>query len=518
MDRRIADDEQECDRQAYAYTPVYPQQSFQEPSVSLQSPLSQSPPVRTVSPPQISYRGLSRDEMLSLEPQVPASQETLQETKRSLMSDGPANDACSKNSTMKGKWSMIACATIGIAGAISHNFLYMHLDVHEATNQQWWLRLGQLISFISNANFILATVMAHQQIAWKAIGQRAFSIQAIDSLFGAAHNILELFNREAWIKSKFAMFLVLYMWFSPLIVILTSATLFVVPGIEHTLCPNVRSLNFSNEAKESFRAPKKAKGEIMNGRSLSGYNWTAKDGNLTKGAKDNNDIFEYFNVPSPSLDRIADGVFPNPSSRAAQRNNVSEDIRGEGKDCTFTIEFLGPGYKCMEFANGSAPGMMKKFGDAKAPFNLSYLVPAGNYTYIADTDLGEYVQPQMDNMTLGGIPSDGPPYPKNFGVFRTEPIHSGRRTGCDGGAASNYPCERRRKENFFDYNWPVLTAVYIMASIITSIGVYYGIDAMSSDGIHTQRVTNFSAIALATDKISIDEIEKKETVIRYVLM
>ncbi|KAF4500475.1 hypothetical protein FAGAP_3309 [Fusarium agapanthi] len=66
---------------------------------------------------------------------------------------------------------------------------------------------------------------------------------------------------------------------------------------------------------------------------------------------------------------------------------------------------------------------MKSFGDTKAPFNHSQLVPASNFTYFANTGLGEYMRPQMDNVSIGGIPSevDGPPFPKHLGDFRTEP-------------------------------------------------------------------------------------------------
>ncbi|KAM0229028.1 hypothetical protein ACHAPO_010306 [Fusarium lateritium] len=593
---------------------------------------------------------------------------------------------------MKSKWSMIACLFIGVAAAIGHHFFYNHLDGREAVNQQWMLRAGQLISFIANANFILAAIMAHQQVAWRAVGQKGFSIHAVDSLFGATHNIVELFNREAWAKSWFVMFLALYMWFSPAVVILTSATLYVVPGesVQNTLCPSIRTLNFSNEAKVSFQTEKRAKDETMNGRSLSGYNWTAKGGNWASDAKTNDNIFEYYNVPSSPLDRLAAGVFS--SGQTTYKTNISKEICGEGWDCSTTIHFVAPGYRCDELARGVG-SKMKEFGFAEAPFNLSDLVPAGTYTYLANTDLGEYMRPQIDNVTEGGIPPDeaGPDFPKNLGVFRTEPSiwigyaevedfdkeHAKDNTtdgwyddytpvifACDhwevnytvtfnytagfqsyditqreykkkiidtewsswtnestdgtadgnvavpeenyvsprqdypryrriaafhslglhlrkmlvgnvkllngvkadgaiattdlldqheslpirdfqrevnriyedliisllsnpqflivawaadpsklsgtreGGEETNYACERRRKANFFDYGWSILVGVYTVSFIIASIGVYYGIRAMTSDGTDAQRVMTFSAIAGATKKVTVDEATK----------
>ncbi|KAL6355046.1 hypothetical protein LRP88_12404 [Fusarium phalaenopsidis] len=266
---------------------------------------------------------------------------------------------------LKSKWSMIACLVIGVVGALGHHFLYYHLHGRLATNQQWWLRLGQLISFIAKANFVVAAIMAYQQIAWRAVGQKGFSVEAVDSLFGSAHNVMELFNREAWIKSWFVMFLALYMWASPFVVIFTSATLDVVlkQKEESLLCPSVRTLNFEGEVKTSFQEPKKAVGEILNGRSLSAYNWTYDKGNWATKDKEEYDIFEYFIGPAPSFERIVSG-------------NFTTDL----------------------------------------------FVPHGNYTYFADVFRGEYVNPQMEDLKLNGIPSAEPPFPQNLGAIRTEPI------------------------------------------------------------------------------------------------
>lgn len=725
MDDKIVADQQDQAHESYAYSSSYPLQSSQQQhTVSPQPSIGQFRPSQAVSPETIPRATFPHNSSPWLDPQSPNLRDSpgydrTFDSHRGLMGHGSTNvvyekgpdvhvvnrptDAVSSQGpflfrAMKSKWSMIACLIIGIAAAIGHHFFYIHLDGREAVNQQWMLRAGQLISFTANANFILAAVMAHQQVAWRAVGQKGFSIHAVDSLFGATHNLVELFNREAWAKSWFVMFLALYMWFSPVVVILTSATLYVVPGerIEDTLCPSIRTLNFSNEAKESFQTPKKAEGEIMNGRSLSGYNWTAPDGNLAAGAKDDDSIFEYYNVPSSSLDRIAAGVFS--SDQPIYKANISREICGDGWDCSTTIHFVGPGYRCEELAKGVGSNM-KEFGKAEPPFNLTDLVPAGNYTYLANIDLGEYMRPQIENVSIGGIPSeeDGPNFPKNLGVFRTEPsiwigyaevqdhnkehakdkdttgwhddytpiifacdhwevnytvtlnytsgfqkynvierdykkkiidtewtswtedptdgtadgnvaepqknyvrpnddyaryrriaafhslglrlrenlfgnvkvqgvvladgaitstnlldrheslpVHDFQRevgriyedliisllsdpqllavawaadpsklsgTGV-GGEETGYKCERHRKANFFDYGWSILVAVYAVSFVIASIGVYYGIQAMTNDGTDAQRVMTFSAIAGATKKVSVDEVEKRATKIR----
>ncbi|GJD03645.1 hypothetical protein ColKHC_12470 [Colletotrichum higginsianum] len=56
------------------------------------------------------------------------------------------------------------------------------------------------------------------------------------------------------------------------------------------------------------------------------------------------------------------------------------------------------------------------------PFSMDELAPTDNYTYIAQTLLGEYAFPQTARMKKRGVPLMEPSYPKHLGAFRTEPI------------------------------------------------------------------------------------------------
>ncbi|KAM0541890.1 hypothetical protein ACHAPJ_013036 [Fusarium lateritium] len=307
---------------------------------------------------------------------------------------------------------MVACLITGIASAISHHLLYRHLHDNEARDQNWWLRLGQALAFITKANFVIAVFMAHQQIAWRAVSEQGYSVQAIDSLFGAAHNALELFNKEAWKKSWLVMFLAMYIWISPFVVIFTSATLSVVLDTrqEDASCFSVRTLNFSHEAKKTWRDPKRAEGETMNGARLSWYQDTT-------GARDGPDSFDYWLEPSSHLTSIASRVLAG--GQALQRENVSAEVCGQGWDCSTLINFTGPGYKCQKLAKGTN-STMDKFGGQEAPFNLSKFVPVGEYTYFTEAKTGEYAVKQMDKDPSTGRPI--PPFPESLGVFRTEPV------------------------------------------------------------------------------------------------
>ncbi|KAF9768433.1 hypothetical protein IL306_014273 [Fusarium sp. DS 682] len=314
---------------------------------------------------------------------------------------------------VKNKWSMVVCLVFGAAAAVGHHILYAHLHNRIATNQQWWLRLGQFLAFTAKASFVIAVLTAYQQVAWRAVSRKSYTVHAIDSLFDAAHNAFELFNKEAWKKSSFVMILAIYIWLSPAVVIFTSATLTVVTDTraEHSNCTSVRTLNFSNDAMKSWDDDKRAVNETMRGFSISMFNKVMKD-------RESRYYFDYWLKAAPSLDSIASRVFAG--GQPIQRDEVATEICGEGWDCSTTIYFLGPGYKCEQLAKG-ANSTMSSFKDYNTPFNLTVMIPAGNATFYSIGNLGEY-KPKQITVDEKNIPVQKPPFPKNLGAFRTEPV------------------------------------------------------------------------------------------------
>ncbi|KAF4966977.1 hypothetical protein FSARC_5416 [Fusarium sarcochroum] len=280
----------------------------------------------------------------------------------------------------------------------------------------WWATAfkRQLLAFITKANFVIAVFMAHQQVAWRAVGQQGYSVHAIDSLFGAAHNAIELFNKEAWNKSWLAMFLAMYIWISPFLVIFTSATLSVVLDTkeENTMCASVRTLNFSHEAKKKWTEPRRADNDTVDGIRGSWYNETTE-------ARDGPDSFDYWDQPNRQVSSITSSVLTG--GQALQKENVAADICSQGWNCSTTIYFTGPGYRCRQLAKG-VNSTIERFGKQEAPFNLSTLVPAGDMSYYTIADKGEYARPQIRVGPTGGRPLQRPPFPKSLGAFRTEPI------------------------------------------------------------------------------------------------
>ncbi|KAF5556642.1 hypothetical protein FMEXI_1114 [Fusarium mexicanum] len=313
---------------------------------------------------------------------------------------------------LRSRWLMVACLAFGIAAAVGHDTLNKQLSGKEAKNQIWWLRLGQSLAFISKANSAIAVSLAYQQIAWTSVAHRNFSVHAVNSLFGAAHNAIELLNAEAWKKSWFVMLLALYIWISPLVVIFTSATLKVDNQVDRT-CHNVRTLNFNHEAKKKWTHRRKAEGdEILQGGRVSWYNDTLPD-------EDGPDVFDFWISPSAYLEEIASRVLTG--GQALQRDEVADEICGEGYDCSTIIYFTGPGYKCEQLANGTN-STVKQFNGRDAPFNMSRMIPEGWNTYNCVADEGDYAENQIEHERYFNRPLQTLPFPDNLGAFRTEPI------------------------------------------------------------------------------------------------
>ncbi|KAH7235021.1 uncharacterized protein BKA55DRAFT_544205 [Fusarium redolens] len=370
-------------------------------SPSKNSSLQHSPLLHSSSPP--AWQGTTTSETSFLSPhQEPNQRITAIESHYSS----------TWSNILKSRWLMVACLVFGIAAAVGHDTLNNHLFGKEAKNQIWWLRLGQSLAFVSKANSAIAISLAYEQITWRSVGQRSFSVRAIDSLFGAAHNAIELLNVEAWKKSWFVMLLALYMWISPLVVIFTSATLSVVRH-ENTACYSVRTLNFSHEPKKKWTHRRRADGdEIMEGARLSWYNDTLPD-------EDGPDVFDFWISPSAYLKEIASRVLTG--GQALQRDDVADEICGKGWDCSTIIHFTGPGYKCEQLGKGTN-STLEQFNGRDAPFNMSRMIPEGWNTYYSIADEGDYAERQIEHEKYYGRPLQTLPFPKNLGAFRTEPI------------------------------------------------------------------------------------------------
>jgi hypothetical protein len=192
----------------------------------------------------------------------------------------------------------------------------------------------------------------------------------------------------------------------PLAAILSPATLTtaITTHINETTCPNIRTIDFDQESSKDFRIGVLKPNGYLD-ISLCFYNTTDLNGTAPG-------FIDYFDEPSTDADQYVNlGAY---LGKPATLGNISTDICGAGWNCSYTISFTAPGYKCTERASGIGSDT------TTAPFNTSILLPQGKYGYYAKVLQGEYARPQMD-VGLHGIPVQPAPYPDNLGAFRVEP-------------------------------------------------------------------------------------------------
>lgn len=313
-------------------------------------------------------------------------------------------------------WNMYGFFIAGILFATGHHLFYYSLNGKEARDQLRMLRYGTALAFLAKACFAATVIFAFRQRAWMTVRHKILTLEAVDSLFAAADDLTALLNWEMWKNAKTAICLAIYIWSTPLVVILTSDTLAVTPITrrEDAMCPSIHTLNFTHEETKGYwRDPIKVDGLFE--LSVSIWNTTSRTPNLKPHDPSS---FDYWTDTSQQFSEVA--WMSAYGQQAIMRKNAATEICGTGWNCSFVIDFVGPGYKCQELASG-VDSTVKKLGDAKAPFNTSILLPYGNYSYIAMAGRGDYATPQID-CGSGGVPKQLPPYPEKLGAFRTEPI------------------------------------------------------------------------------------------------
>jgi hypothetical protein len=186
--------------------------------------------------------------------------------------------------------------------------------------------------------------------------------------------------------------------------------------VKEDRCHGIRTLNFDGEKTKNWRRVDRING--YRGISLSLFNSTVANSMRLADTPFNDTFFDYWTGTSDPAEVVAaqsaltGGVIP--------RRDVALETCGAGWNCSYEISFKAPGYKCSELARGQKldEDGLKQQG---VPFNAGELAPNGDWAYIAETNVGEYVNEQVDVLD-GGVPNMTAPYPKHLGAFRTEPV------------------------------------------------------------------------------------------------
>ncbi|ROT43789.1 hypothetical protein SODALDRAFT_47877 [Sodiomyces alkalinus F11] len=305
----------------------------------------------------------------------------------------------------------------GVAFAMGHHVFYASLHGDLASDQLRMLRYGAALSFISKACLATSVILAFRQRVWLTVRRKVMSLGAVDSLFAAVDDLSAIVNPELFRHARVAILLAIYVWCTPLVVIFTSETLAVRLLLveEEAECLAVRTLNFAAEETRDWRDAYRIDGLFPLSVSL----WNTTQGAVDEDGETIEEWFDYFTASSWQFEQIA--TMAAFSTEPVARVGAAEEICGVGWNCTFAVNFTGPGYRCTELASGvgSTP---QPLGNATLPFDFDLLAPTGNFTYIVRAFDGHYSSTQMQEVWPGGIPSEPGPIPKHLGALRTEPI------------------------------------------------------------------------------------------------
>ncbi|KAF2204688.1 hypothetical protein GQ43DRAFT_364113 [Delitschia confertaspora ATCC 74209] len=296
----------------------------------------------------------------------------------------------------------------GFMGAVAHHLFYKHLNGRPAENQLLMIRYGTALAFFTKATLVGTVILCYRQRIWHTFRKKAMTISAIDGLFAATEDPTSFRIGEMIKNAKLATLMALCSWLIPIASVLSPASLTsdMMTSSVSTHCPNVATLDFGREAVNNFRLD-----TDFPGSTLLYYNTT--DINATTPG-----WFDYYDQPSKFMRRLAIIVVYLKEPR--QYANASVEACGSGWNCTYSISFQAPGYKCEEVASSEHPNTDEIVAQG-APFNISLIAPEGDYVYYANVDLGDYEDPQVDT-GRDGMPVHKGSFPDLLGVFQSEPV------------------------------------------------------------------------------------------------
>ncbi len=110
---------------------------------------------------------------------------------------------------------MVLYLVLGVLTAITHHLYYFSLHhgrVYMGSRQQWPIRIGSALTFLSTAFFNMAIVAAYTQYLWTKLRNKTFSLLGIDRLFALTSDATGLCSQEVVRRAKLLALLALFTW------------------------------------------------------------------------------------------------------------------------------------------------------------------------------------------------------------------------------------------------------------------------------------------------------------------
>jgi len=111
--------------------------------------------------------------------------------------------------------SMTIFFLLGIASAVGHhefNRIRNNKSVYSDLQQQWAIRIGTGLAFITKTTLVTAIGIAFMQHLWPTATERAITLRGLDSIFSLTTNIFSLLNTDVWKGAKVLACLALATW------------------------------------------------------------------------------------------------------------------------------------------------------------------------------------------------------------------------------------------------------------------------------------------------------------------
>ncbi|KAL2831743.1 hypothetical protein BDW59DRAFT_124417 [Aspergillus cavernicola] len=134
--------------------------------------------------------------------------------------------------------AMISCFLIGLGLAIGHHFHYYSLDgtrVGNQSKQEWALRIGTGLAFLTKTFLTTAVGIACIQNFWWIIRLKPVRLSTLDSMFDIRGSIFNFFDLHIWLRGPNVAVLGLISWLIPLVTVITPSTLSVESSVQGTI-------------------------------------------------------------------------------------------------------------------------------------------------------------------------------------------------------------------------------------------------------------------------------------------
>ncbi|KAL4925510.1 uncharacterized protein BDV17DRAFT_183888 [Aspergillus undulatus] len=132
--------------------------------------------------------------------------------------------------------AMGVCWIIGLGLAIGHHFYYFSLDgtiVPGQSQQEWSLRVGTGMAFLTKTFLTTAVGIALVQNLWWILRLRPVRLSTLDSMWDVRGNIFSFLDLHIWLRGPNVAVLGLISWCIPLVTVVTPSTLSVESTTGH---------------------------------------------------------------------------------------------------------------------------------------------------------------------------------------------------------------------------------------------------------------------------------------------